>query len=356
MEHNTTEAAFDGTRRSVYALAVPALLLGCFLSFIFNAGVLLSVRWLRRVLSPTLCFSLSLTFADAYSSLLLGTGLFVNSYLPSHGVSLGPKEDCFRLGLEAFRLSGLLVSALHLLALAVNHYLGILRPLHYASTVTRRTCELVIGFLWIGPIVFFLVYFSVVPGEGFQSENCSKVGFFRRSPFSVTLSSLFALPLLFMMFIYCHIYVVIRHHRYGVIQMASSRHLRRNVKAVRTTLCILGTYIACWMPAVVFFVLTCVECPYPITEVPMDVRVSLGISTNALIIVKALVDPFIYAARMPEVKDAVLKMIHCHPVPKTANCKRSCLVTRTDTLTSSLRLMYMRRGSSLKTRTETFRC
>jgi len=38
-----------------------------------------------------------------------------------------------KLTLEAVRLSSVIVTVVHLLALAVNHYVGIVKPLHYAG-------------------------------------------------------------------------------------------------------------------------------------------------------------------------------------------------------------------------------
>ncbi|CAN7942853.1 unnamed protein product [Ixodes pacificus] len=356
---NSTRGPYGEEQRYVYAFAVPVLLVGCSLAFVFNATILLSLRWLRRPMYPTLCFSLSLTFADALSAVLLGTGLLLNSYLPIYGVSLGPKERCIVLVLEVFRLSGLLASAFHLLAMAVNHYVGILRPLHYAAMVTRRCSELAILVLWIVPVFVLFAYFAAVPGEGFQSPNCADVGFIRRRAFSLTLSALFALPLIFITIIYSHIFVVIQRHRAGLVSFPSARQLRRNVKAAYTTLWILGTYLLGWMPAVVFIVLTCTECAYPIFSLPMKTRMTLGILTNALIICKSLANPFIYAARIVEVKEALHRMAHCRSGNiKKDNRRRSLLVTRTDTLTSSLRMLQLRKESWVvtKTKPEVCRC
>lgn len=46
------------------------------------------------------------------------------------------------LVLEAVRLGAVLVTVVHLLALAVNHYIGIARPLHYAGIFTCRLLAL----------------------------------------------------------------------------------------------------------------------------------------------------------------------------------------------------------------------
>lgn len=77
-------------------------------------------------------------------------------------------------------------------------------------------------------------------------------------------------------------------------------------KALSTTLIVLGTYLICWMPAVLYFALTCVDgCPFPIGNISDKSRLIAGFVTNALVILKAIVDPFIYTLRMADVKVAL---------------------------------------------------
>lgn len=50
-----------------------------------------------------------------------------------------------------------------------------------------------------------------------------------------------------------------------------------HTKALVTTLLILGTYLLCYMPAVIYFALTCVDsCPFPITNMDWRMRISIG--------------------------------------------------------------------------------
>ena len=42
-----------------------------------------------------------------------------------------------KLTLEAIRLAAVIVTVVHLLALAINHYIGIAKPLHYAGDFFR---------------------------------------------------------------------------------------------------------------------------------------------------------------------------------------------------------------------------
>ncbi|GBM70006.1 hypothetical protein AVEN_155711-1 [Araneus ventricosus] len=294
----------DGVK-ILYQTVVPVMLTACFLSMMFNLVIVFSVRWVRR-LSPTLYLSLSLAVADAYASLVIGIGLIINSLLPKvFGTNLGLFSDCYILVLEAFRLGGVVIIVLHLLALAVNHYIGILRPLHYAATVTRRAAISAIVGMWVMPVVFFLSYFSLVPNDGFQSQYCSRVDFLLHIPFRVTTSVLFFVPLVLMCGMYTHMFILVRKHQRGLLQSPSSRQLHKNVKATITTLLILGTYILGWMPAVLYFVLTCLDCPMPFPEIPLWIRIPTGIFINSMIVVKSFVDPIIYVVRMPEIKNAM---------------------------------------------------
>lgn len=83
-----------------------------------------------------------------------------------------------------------------------------------------------------------------------------------------------------------------------------------HAKALVTTLLILGTYLLCYMPAVCFFALTCVDhCPFPITLMNFRSRVIFSFITNVLVILKAIVDPFIYTYRMKEMKTALNRYV-----------------------------------------------
>ena len=163
----------DETLKTIYQVFVPALLIFCIVSIAVNIRILIAIYWIRRPLSPTLHISLSLAGADAYTSLVFGTGLVINSLLP-RGFNIEFENMCFAGFLETQRLAGIIITVAHLLTLACNHYLGILRPLHYLSIMTHRNTTICIIFLWVLPIMYFLVYFSSIEDQGFQSEYCQK--------------------------------------------------------------------------------------------------------------------------------------------------------------------------------------
>ena len=315
----------------LYRVVIPALMLVCFLSFIANILIICSARWIRRRrLTPNLMLSLSLAGADAFASLIVGVGLVFNSLLPiALRVQLDPSVRCLVLALEALRLGSLVSTALHLLALAANHHVGISKPLHYVRIVTRRTTLISAITIWVCPIAFFFIYFSSVSEDGFQSPGCSKFEFLLFSPFRITTAVLFFVPLAAMIAIYAHIFAIVRRHQ-PQNNSSSGRRLRRNVKAAVTTLLILGAYVLGWMPAVLYFALTCLDCPVPFLTIPIDVRVPVGLFANAMIAARCLADPVLYLVRMPEVRDALRDMCGVH-VPATNGGSPSSLQnTRTD--------------------------
>ncbi|XP_046997116.1 beta-3 adrenergic receptor-like [Schistocerca americana] len=320
--------------RLLYLYSVPALLLLCAASVAVNARVLVAARWLRRPLSPTLRISLSLAAADAFASTMFAAGLLLNSLLKA--AAHQQVNECLLLTVEALRLSGIIATVAHLLALATNHYLGILRPLHYPAIMTPRNTSASIVVLWLLPAAFFFGYFSLVPGQGFQCPGCC-AEFLYFSKFRLTFSSLFFVPLVAMAFIYARIFVVVRRHQAGRLRYAprssvpgatssggtaqqapdaEQLHLRRqsamarSVKTVHTTLRILVSYLLGLIPAVLVFVLVCDDCPAPLPRSePQHFRMFfLFTIVNLAVILKTLVNPFIYASRMHEIKVAMQRM------------------------------------------------
>ena len=64
---------------------------------------------------PYITFVLSLVISDAFASFLLGFQLLAGAYLPAvHGVEI---NECLLLAAEALKLTGILVTVLHLLVM-----------------------------------------------------------------------------------------------------------------------------------------------------------------------------------------------------------------------------------------------
>lgn len=99
------------------------------------------------------------------------------------------------------------VLVVHLLALSVNHYLGILKPLQYNAIMTSKRTTIVVVFLWIGPVVFFKTYFFVAADEGYWETGCTRDTFANDIKFRGMFSCLFFVPIVLMIVFYTHILV-----------------------------------------------------------------------------------------------------------------------------------------------------
>ncbi|XP_071573858.1 adrenocorticotropic hormone receptor-like [Temnothorax nylanderi] len=308
----------------LYLYGTPPLILFCIISIVVNIKVLMSVFWIRRPLSPTLYISLSLAGADAFSSSILGIGLVLNSFIP-FGLGIKLKGmDCFLLALEVVRLGGVIITVFHLMALAVNHYLGILKPLHYLSILTYRNTTILLVLLWVLPISFFALYFNLIENNGFQSEGCKNNTFLSYKQFRMLFSSLFFGPFALMVCIYVHIFCIVKRHQATRLRFrrtgssvrarasealrSNSRQMARNVKAIHTTLYILGSFVIGWMPGVMMYMLVCNDCVLQLNGVSARGVFLIYATINGLIILKTLVNPIIYAARMHEIKIATRRM------------------------------------------------
>lgn len=116
--------------KPIYRYLCPVIILVCSFSIICNAIIMVISRQSQLVnKSPILLLSLNLATTDLITATLNGLNVLLNSYLPE--VFKLAMPSCFLLIFEIFRSTALVASALHLLALAIVHYRGIVNPLHY---------------------------------------------------------------------------------------------------------------------------------------------------------------------------------------------------------------------------------
>jgi len=138
----------------------------------------------------------------------------------------------------------------------------------------------------------------------------------RHLKFRAAFSVLFFAPLLLMFIIYMHIFSIVRRHQVNRLRFSQINHgyrhhsssssnsqqMTRSVKAIHTTLFILGSYIVGWMPAVLSYLLFCEDCLFHFNQFNKLVMFFIYTIVNLLVIFKTLLNPIIYAARMHEIK------------------------------------------------------
>ncbi|KAF1746952.1 hypothetical protein GCK72_023410 [Caenorhabditis remanei] len=225
--------------------------------------------------------------------------------------------------LNAIKMSTFTASVVTLSALAFNHYVGIVYPLH-RNAITPKTVKWTIILAYVIPLSIYLAIFTVFPGglrapiafAFFDREGCQGNAIYRNYFFRASLVGPFLFFITMLSILYLHIVIHMRKVSRDPL-LNNNNNRRNNRKLLITILLLAGSACAGWLPTTLNFLLPLVF------TVPRRARLILGILAQLLHVVKLLADAFIYARRLIEikyaiyvfnqkVKNSVLEKLHCH--------------------------------------------
>ncbi|KHN84311.1 Adenosine receptor A2b [Toxocara canis] len=287
--YSLTLEAMDPLQTMLYTVCIPLILMICLLAAILNIFVLLA-RLHVKTRSNSLELTFSLAASDTWTSIVVGASLFINSYMP---VILGIRQSslCYSLTLEAFRSGGLLTGMLHLLALAICHFLTTAKPFNHEKILSRQKTYAVIILIWILPPLAFVVYFSAWPNQGYRIDKCADVSFYDNIYFRLVISCFIISLMLTTGFLYWRLLKKLNEVR-AKAQSSSTAWKRRTVM---TSGLIFGTFLIGWLPASLQYVLTAVGMPlHNVQSIWLNV---IALISLVLIMAKTLTNPIIYATR-----------------------------------------------------------
>ena len=220
-----------------------------------------------------------------------------------------------------FQPSIFLVSLLNLLALGIDHYIAIVKPLQYNIIVTNSRTNVLMCVIWIAS--FITSVFESLPHvlmyNTINGSNNTFCQYMLQEYFPKTFYLLIIPELIVLIILYVQVYVA--YKKYVIRHQSLRPDYHHNKKAIATTLLVIGTFMVCYLPVSVLQIAS-----YLFMEELMDVYIKykglIHYMTQGLVLLNPLCDALLYALRLTVVKEGYKEIFR-------SLCKRhrKCLQT-----------------------------
>lgn len=286
--NSSCSANLVGTTRTIF-VAMNALF---GVAAVTGNGIVIVVIFrtkLRRLQSNL--FILSLTMGDFLVGLLINP-LYIAIVLLNVWI-----EDDPLMKIENYLwIQSLTVTTFSLCSISIERYVAISRPFQYHQILNRSRCFWVITSLWTLSLVVGISSFLV------EERSLGKLW--------VACSSLVVfVPLITMAFFYFKIFQEVMRHKKRIkrdsVEITTAR--RKNQKAIKTIAIIVGVFIICFTPSLVFSFLTMTE-PDKCKELKIYRRWIWAIFVNFS---SSAFNPWIYALRTNDFQRGFTHVFGC---------------------------------------------
>ncbi|KAJ8041112.1 Adenosine receptor A2a [Holothuria leucospilota] len=216
------------------------------------------------------------------------------------------------------------VSICHLVAITVDRYIAITKPLRYPVIMTSRKACIILVFLWC-----FGLSFGALPGMSFGGDPKQWVCELQQyeaptvAVHNIAASSLLPAILIILIFVYGRIFYI-AFLKPNLARNSSSRNRskesqsRARTRATVTCAIVLGTFTICWLPQSYKYIF---ETYFQIT----DLRSLLLIQTSCemLAYCNSLINPIIYGWRSPHFRRAYKDILRYSFLSSKTNARRN---------------------------------
>ena len=312
MYFNTFNTTFivdkNDLKRDYYEIAFLILsIFGLFANILNIAAIIYNPRGLTAHSK----LIISLAVSDCCVA-LFGILRFTYHFLP-WDVSYSSTSVCLWMFMKYFHQPSTVISSLlNLIALGVDQYIAIIKPLHYQTIMSSFNTNLIILSVWvvglsIGLLEVIATLFTDYAMPPFVTYNfCLYV--VNDSYQFVTWVIPYILVLLALcviLFLYTRIFIeyrkfIGRHQQFHPSEL-------HNKKAIVTTLLVIGTFMICWVPISVYRLVH----SFRLVKYSRNnayTRTIFRTTSYILMVANVLCDPIIYGVRLPVVQEGYRRM------------------------------------------------
>ena len=263
---------------------------------------------------------ISLSIADICTSLSVFLHVIGKVTEPLHMT-----EFCVEEANQGFLNFALLASLINLLLMGIDHYIAIMKPLHNHLIMSTLNANIIVLSIWIISTIggFLDIIIGAILNTGKDGDLCLQA-YTDHFDAQIFVLGLVLLEMVALIYIYFRIFLKIKARQLHTLQQDTQRPRRRtadglhNKKAIVTTILIVGTFMACWIPNSIFQI-TMLVLLHKHPEIFLNLLDHYLLIHNILWIMmlsNSLLDPFIYALRLPAVqqgyKCVLRKLFKCN--------------------------------------------
>ena len=309
-DSNHTDSTIDGDKEFFGNPVKVAFFLIAILALLANIMSIAATLHIPHSLNLHLKLVISLAVSDICASASLIT-IMLFDIIPGRSI-------CISHLASTLYNCAVSTSLMNILAMAIDHYIAIVKPLHYAQIISSFRQKSVLLLLWIvGVLIGIRAVIVALITHRLANEThalCDEI--FRIHDVAIhnaVASVLYLLALLelcVLIYLYLRIYVAIR-------KFQDRCHTRQhdnthNSKAIITSLFIVGTFFICWIPLSAYR-LTNIVLYYIDIERLLEFRESSRLEYLQWVLLmlwhfNSLCDPFIYALRLQSIQQGYRRL------------------------------------------------
>ena len=296
---------------SPYTLA--AFIIGI-LAILCNVLCLIVMFRIRMALSGHRLFIMSLCFSDSFVCVMYNIHVQMQ-YVNDQLTAPSDRNPCMEDILSAMLYSGYLLSLLNLVGMAIDHFIGILRPLYYCRWMSSRNTTLALVAIWsagtlIGTAPYWIFFIhTIFTGDWSKGNYCAKVMQMGIYYYPAMLLVITPISFTIILVSYSRIFRKIGDLHRRSPHLLSQIEIR---KATITTLLIVATFAICWGPwcAIDYFIVIYLRfMGVPYNKVSWKTLIIVEKLAMVFLNLNALLDPLIYTFRMAQIRSRMAHVL-----------------------------------------------